>query len=296
MTAELAQTPTFVALDARLRGAGSSAQISAEELGALQRESGLGVEALSSALLPLAQRWAFAPVSQFEVGAAALGASGAMYLGANIEFPGLPLSHTVHAEQSAISLASVAGESGLRLIATTAAPCGFCRQFMLELPPPGPILVLADHDSEVLALGELLPRAFDAGALGCAPQLLRAPQATLELLAVDAPGELATRALEAAAGACAPYTGSLAGVALETRDGQIFCGAVLESAAYNPTLGPMQAALIAAHHGGARMAEIREGVLVELEGGPVSQLAGARQVLASVAPTAVLSRRFAARR
>ena len=33
----------------------------------------------------------------------------------------------------------------------------------------------------------------------------------------------------------------------------MFCGGVIESAAYNPTLAPLQAALIAVHHGGARI-------------------------------------------
>ena len=57
----------------------------------------------------------------------------------------------------------------------------------------------------------------------------------------------------------------------------------------------MQAAIIAAHHGGARLSDIREAALVELEGASVSQLGSARQVLASVAPRAVLSRWFVTR-
>jgi len=109
------------------------------------------------------------------------------------------------------------------------------------------------------------------------------------------PSELVERARGAAARSSAPYSGALAGVALETGDGRRYCGQVAESAAYNPTLGPMQAAIIAAHHGGARLSDIREAALVELEGASVSQLGSARQVLASVAPRAVLSRWFVTR-
>ena len=67
--------------------------------------------------------------------------------------------------------------------------------------------------------------------------------------------------------------------------------AVAESVAYNPTLGPMQAALIAAHHGGGRLESIRAALLVELDDAPVSQLADARLILACVAPDATLERR-----
>ena len=154
--------------------------------------------------------------------------------------------------------------------------------------------MLADRSTEPVTLEQLIPFDFDAASLGCTPQLLRAPHSPLRFVALDSPDELSERALDSAARSCAPYSGALSGVALRTNDGEIFCGSVIESAAYNPTLGPMQAALIAAHHGGARLAEIREAVLVELERGEVSQLASARLVLASVAPAAISSRRYAA--
>jgi cytidine deaminase len=97
-------------------------------------------------------------------------------------------------------------------------------------------------------------------------------------------------ALHAASRASAPYTGALSGVALETVDGRRYAGSAAESAAYNPTLAPMQAALIAAYHGGSRLDSIRTAVLVEIEGAAISQLDLARAVLASVAPEATLER------
>jgi cytidine deaminase len=278
-------------LDARLRGPGSVARIEAEELDTLAKETGLDQPALLVACLSWAQRWALAPVSKFEVGAAALADSGVLYLGANIEFCGVPLAQTVHAEQSAIAHAWSCGETTLQMIATSAAPCGFCRQFMLELPEPRPILVLADllADRGVLELAELLPWAFGPTELGRAPQLLRAgPHGIVLIEASEDP--LVAMALAVADRSSAPYSGAFAGVAVETADGQRFAGAVAESVAYNPTLAPMQAALIAAHHGGGRLGEIERAVLVELEGGAVSQLDAAAGVLGCVAPRATLRR------
>ena len=284
----LPQTPMVERLDARLRGPGSVARIEAQELETLAEQTGLDQPALLAACLRWAQRWALAPVSKFEVGAAALAESGVLYLGANLEFCGVPLSHTVHAEQSAIAHAWSCGETTLRAIATSAAPCGFCRQFMLELPEPRPLLVLADHQSPV-ALTELLPWAFGPTQLGRTPQLLRAGPHGLALVN-DSVDPLAALALAAADRSSAPYSGALAGVAVQSSDGQSFIGAVAESAAYNPTLAPMQAALIAAHHGGARLEQIERAVLVELDASPVSQLDAAQATLASVAPQATFVR------
>jgi cytidine deaminase len=288
----LPRTPTVERLDARLSGPGSgvAAIIEADELAALQAETGLDAHAVILASLEWARRWARAPLSNFEVGAAALGNSGRLYLGANIEFRGLPLSQTIHAEQSAIAHAWAHHESGLSLIATSAAPCGFCRQFMFELPEPRPRLLLASEaGSGPIDLEALLPSAFGPTQLGRSPQLLCAGPQGLQLVVQSDHAELAQLALAAADRCSAPYTGALSGVALETRDGQRFCGAVAESVAYNPTLAPMQAALIAAHHGGVELSSITHAVLVELEHGPLSQLDFARQILASVAPNASCS-------
>jgi cytidine deaminase len=286
----LPHTPTVAQLDARLIGPGSVARIEADELARLRFETGLDVNELLLASLTWARRWARAPLSNFEVGAAVLGETGRVYLGANIEFDRLPLSQTIHAEQSAITHAWSAGEAGLTLLATSAAPCGFCRQFMLELPEPRPLLLLGER--EPTTLETLLPNAFGPTQLGRTPQLLRAgPHA---LTWVETPTHpLAALALHAASRASAPYTGALAGVAIETIEPigtRRFAGSVAESAAYNPTLAPMQAGLIAAYHGGARLDSIRTALLVELEDAAISQFELARTVLASVAPEASLER------
>jgi hypothetical protein len=65
--------------------------------------------------------------------AAGLAASGAIYIGVNLEFPGGPLSQSVHGEQFLVANLLLHGERGLDTLAISAAPCGHCRQFYSEL-------------------------------------------------------------------------------------------------------------------------------------------------------------------
>ena len=78
---------------------------------------------------------------------------------------------------------------------------------------------------------------------------------------------LAAAALAAASTCYAPYSGCPSGIAVRTRRGDIFAGGYLESAAYNPSLPPLQAALIAAViQGGVAWSDLTEVTLVELGG------------------------------
>lgn len=119
-----------------------------------------------------AMRSAYAPYSEFRVGAAVRGRSGAIYAGANVENVAFPQGQC--AEASALGALVVAGESALTAAAVVAErlercpPCGGCRQRLAEfgtsetpvhLGRPG----MAPH---TITLGELLPLAFERGALG----------------------------------------------------------------------------------------------------------------------------------
>ena len=61
--------------------------------------------------------------------AVGLGASGALYVGVNLEFARLPLYNSVHAEQFLLVNALHHGERAIQRLAVSAAPCGHCRQF-----------------------------------------------------------------------------------------------------------------------------------------------------------------------
>jgi cytidine deaminase len=110
---------------------------------------------------------AYAPYSQFQVGAAVLTASGRIYAGCNVENASYGLTNC--AERTAIFNAVAAGERKLRLqcvvvytptkIAT--APCGACRQVINEFGPKARVLSFCDSDETMdVSIETLLPDAF----------------------------------------------------------------------------------------------------------------------------------------
>lgn len=97
--------------------------------------------------------------------------------------------------------------------------------------------------------------------------------------------ELRVAALEAANKSHAPYSGCPSGLALVDGGGKIYKGSYMESAAFNPSVGPVQAALVAfVAGGGGKYEEIVAAVLVEKEGATVKQEATGRLLIRSIAP------------
>jgi cytidine deaminase len=109
---------------------------------------------------------AYAPYSQFPVGAAVMTESGAIFTGANIENASFPL--TCCAERTAVYAAINAGHKVITAIAVTApkvvtvTPCGGCRQVLNEFKPADRdmTVILDGLDLTIMTLGDLLPRAF----------------------------------------------------------------------------------------------------------------------------------------
>lgn len=117
------------------------------------------------ALATTARDRAYAPYSQFKVGAALLCASGKVFLGCNIENSAYPA--TICAERCAISAAIAAGEHDFMRIAVIAnsprpvSPCGICRQVLAELAPSaGVVLANLEGAIEHTTTYDLLPGAF----------------------------------------------------------------------------------------------------------------------------------------
>lgn len=297
-----------------------------------------------------------------------LGASGALYVGVNLEFARLPLYNSVHAEQFLLVNALHHGEREIRRLAVSAAPCGHCRQFYSELacavggrgggprhrsgglcesgcrlhaasdglllcrglrlrgghaacwaskepatgsmagrrlypdssscsalwPAPAchaqhgqkrcacasqrgsPCVLPASacipsqetvrfsFQGGTYSLGQLLPMRFKPQDLLSDPpppllleqqdnrvQLTPAARATLQQRSHDpAFVRAAAEALAAAVGSYAPYSRCPAGVAIVTAGGDVYSGGYVESAAYNPSLPPLQTAIIDAVIGG----------------------------------------------
>lgn len=240
--------------------------------------SGKPVETVMADLVPVAAARAVAPISKFHVGAVGLGASGAVYLGFNLEFPGQVFHQTVHAEQFVVALAAWKGESALTRLAISHAPCGHCRQFLCELHGHDRLRITIGDRPET-GLEELIPYNFGPADLDVRHPLLASPPYGLELPDLD-PLQLA--ALEAARRSYSPYSGCPAGVAILV-EGQTYAGSLLENAAYNPTLSPLQAALVDYYSQKTRPPVLERAVLVEAAG-PVSQRWAAESLLHSLAP------------
>lgn len=212
-------------------------------------------ESLLRALVDFGKDRARADISRFYVGTAGLTQSGEIFLGVNLEYGEASFAQTVHAEQFLASWSRACSASPLVAIAVSAPPCGHCRQFLREGDPAGKLRLLIADEPGVEA-SQLLPRAFTPKDLGVEEPFLTGP------LVLDG-ADLEEAARRAAEHSYTPYSKMKAGVAVKLADGRIFAGSALENAAYNPTLPPLQAALVACHANSAPVEEIREVVLCE---------------------------------
>ena len=111
-----------------------------------------------------ARKWAYAPYSHYQVGAALLTTSGKIYDGVNIENAAYPSG--ICAERVAIFKAVSQGEQKFSALAVVTSnggwPCGACRQVMAEFGLDT-LVIIADETGLVFSeqtVGELLPGAF----------------------------------------------------------------------------------------------------------------------------------------
>ncbi len=109
-----------------------------------------------------ARDMAYAPYSNFHVGAALLAADGRVFTGCNVENISYGLTNC--AERVAIGAAVAAGVRDFLAVAVVAdtgvpiSPCGACRQVLAEFGVP--LVMLANRATrEQFRLEELLPRA-----------------------------------------------------------------------------------------------------------------------------------------
>lgn len=109
---------------------------------------------------------AYAPYSQFCVGAAVLTSDGEIFTGCNVE--NASFGATICAERCAVLKAISEGYTSFEKIAIVSSsdnltyPCGICRQFLSEFMEEG-FIVLEDSYGNIkeYSLEELLPFAFN---------------------------------------------------------------------------------------------------------------------------------------
>ena len=117
--------------------------------------------------------YSYTPYSDFKVGAALLGKNGRIYTGCNIE--NAAYTPTNCAERTAFFKAISDGEHEFEAIAIAAgptdgrsydeycAPCGVCRQVMMEFCDPETFQIILAVDAkhyDIYTLKEMLPKGF----------------------------------------------------------------------------------------------------------------------------------------
>ena len=109
---------------------------------------------------------AYAPYSNFPVGAAVLASDGRIFSGCNVENDSLGL--TICAERNAIFSMVAAGVRGIQEILVIGntedflPPCGACRQVIAEFAPPSAVVHMCNStgSSRDAAVSELVPFIF----------------------------------------------------------------------------------------------------------------------------------------
>lgn len=111
-----------------------------------------------------ARHWAYAPYSNYPVGAALVTSSGKIYDGVNVENAAYPTS--MCAERVAVFKAVSQGEKSIFAIAVASnnagTPCGSCRQVLSEFGEEIIVLVVNSEGdvTQEMTIADLLPGAF----------------------------------------------------------------------------------------------------------------------------------------
>jgi cytidine deaminase len=103
---------------------------------------------------------AYAPYSQFNVGAAVLLRDGRVITGVNVENASYPLGMCAERCALARAVAEGARPGDVEAVGVTASPCGGCRQWLMEF---GVDRVVFMHGDELLVRRpeDLLPNSFE---------------------------------------------------------------------------------------------------------------------------------------
>lgn len=245
---------------------------------------GVSVEELLLLARPVAEGYARPPISDFHVGAVGLEApTGNLIFGGNLEFVGAHIGNTVHGEGFVFARAFSRGNSVAMICLGEAHPCAHCRQFLSEFATTKDLLLI-DPLGHRLNMADLYPWPFDPdylGQKGIVAGEVRHPQ--LSLAANDLLPAAAMRLTELGRRSYTPYGKSPAAIVLTLKDGAVIGGAAIESVAFNPTMSPLQAAMIDLFAHGYAASDIASAAIAAYPG-PVDYARHARDLLGVVAP------------
>lgn len=253
-----------------------SGHISKTQIEELIRVTNLTESELLLSILPIAAAMASPFISQFYVGAIAKCDSGDIYMGANMELPSEALCHSIHAEQSAISHAWLAGESCITDLIVNYSPCGHCRQFINELAIDINIHLPGQQPQP---LSHYLPYAFGPKDLHIDTPLL---QDNGQALLIDTQDPFLLETLDQASKSYSPYTQCHSAVGIKMKNGCYYFGRYAENAAFNPSMMPMQMAWANMVRHNETVENIERVVLVESSLGKISLLNETHTALANI--------------
>jgi cytidine deaminase len=285
-----AEILSLLPASARRPGGNDGAVLPKEKADALIAKYALtGIEELMLLALVPARTFAKPPISSFFVGAVGLEReTGGLVFGGNMEFPQTHLGFTVHGEGFVLTRAAARGTTISHLAIGEAHPCAHCRQYLSEFAASRD-LILIDPLGHRLSMAELYPWPFDPDYLGEAGYVPGVVHEDRELAPNELPPAIATALLEAVRRAHAPYSKCPGAVVLVLKDGGMISGFAIESVAFNPTMGPLQAALINLGANGYEPADIAAAALATCRDGAVDYSLSTAELLGKVAPAVPLT-------
>ena len=104
---------------------------------------------------------AYAPYSNFHVGAAVLARDGRVFEGVNVENAAYPLGICAEKTALAKAVSEGVGPGDIAALAVNASPCGGCRQWFHQFGLERVIYRRANGEVAVVSPSELLPDTFE---------------------------------------------------------------------------------------------------------------------------------------
>jgi cytidine deaminase len=261
--------------------------VSAEVVGRICAAHGITVEQLMLLSLRVAELYSHPEVSSFTVGAIGLEAeTGNLVLGGNLEFTRAHIGTTVHGEGFVFTRAFTRGTSIKTIAIGEAHPCAHCRQYLSEFAATAN-LTLIDPLGHRLTMAQLYPWPFDPKYLGETGIIAGAvPYPALELEPFGNLVGTATAACLTEYGrrSYTPYGKSPAALVLTLSDGNLVGGSAIESVAFNPTISPLQSAMIHLVAHGYSGGDIKAAVIATVDGARVDYILPTVDALAAIAP------------
>lgn len=280
-----ARVKTALAEHERQSGSNDGSVLAAGIAEGLISEFGLAsVRDLMCLLLDTAKNIARPSISDFHVGAVGLEAeTGNLILGGNVEFPGTHLGFTLHGEGFVFTRAMSRGTNISVIAIGEAHPCAHCRQCLAEYAASDK-LELIDPLGHTLTLAQLYPWPFDPNYLdesGAVPGRELWPGLKFD---EDAGSPVANTLLAKGRRSHSPYSKCPGAVLLHLRDGNMVAGHAVESVAFNPTIHPIQAAMVDLLAHGYAYSDIVGASLGTVRGGDVDYTVSTRELLTRIAP------------